>query len=118
MHLLYGMSRNECRDVPACHALDYSIIRKAAADPTIHSVADSYVSVVPNEGLDRYKRKMGFTVEPHTVAIYFHPAIAGVMTSRVASRITGAARRFRPEKMGLDLAARIVEGARVTAGLI
>ncbi|MCW5982012.1 MAG: hypothetical protein KIT09_28260 [Bryobacteraceae bacterium] len=114
LHLLYKMSRNETRAMAASHALDYSFIRDAAAEGDVHSIGNSYVSVLANAGLDEYKRRMGFTVDPHTLAIYFHPTIAGVVTSRLACRAAAAAWKHRPGKQGLELAARITEGARIT----
>jgi hypothetical protein len=114
LHMLYKMSRSEDRGLPIGHALDFQIISRAAADPGLELVENSFVSIVPNEGLDTYKRRMGFTVEPCHLSIYFHPAIAPLLSNRLTIGAMKTIADRRPKDLRLQLGARVLEGARIT----
>jgi hypothetical protein len=114
LHMLYKMSRAEDRGLPVSHALDYRIISDAALDPEIELVENSFSSLIPNEGLDSYKRHMGFTIEPCRLAIYFHPRIAPLLTNRLTVAAARAAWNRRPKDTRLQLGVAVLEGARIT----
>lgn len=114
LHLLYKMTSNADRGVPVSHALDYFVIQNAAQDRRVQMIGNSFVSVLANEGLDQYKRKMGFAVAPHNVALHIHPAISALVTNKVA---VSAAKKFwnmNPQSPRYELAARLLEGAQTT----
>ena len=114
LHLLYKMTRNEYRGLSLSYALDHWLMMRTAADPSIRTVANSFLSVLPNPGLDRYKRHTGFSEAPCRMAVYFHPAFAGLATSRAV--VSGARRAWQawPQSSRLELAAKLFEGARTT----
>ena len=114
LHLLYKMSRTQDRANPVSHALDYSLIQAASADPTVQFVSNAYLSVLENPGLDQYKRRMGFTVAPLTMAVYLHPVVAPLLTSEVTVSVARAVRDMRPNTPSLELAAKVFESARNT----
>ena len=86
----------------------------SARNPDIELVENSFLPLVPNRGLDAYKRHMGFTVEPYHMAMYFHPWLAPLVTSRPAVAAARAAWALRPKVHRLELAAKLLEGARTT----
>jgi hypothetical protein len=114
LHLLHKMGRTGERRLMTGHALDYAIVTAAARDSSIRLVEDSFVSVRRDAGLDAYKRGMGFRVEPRRMAIHFHPRISWLAASRVSVAAAGAAWRLRPEDSRLELAAKLLRGARET----
>jgi len=112
LHLLYKMSRAEDRHLDVGHALDYAVV--AGAGPEIRYVGNSYNSVLPNPGLDQYKQRMGFSISPRNMAIHFHPAISPLVTNRVSVAFLNRAWRQRPQSARLELAAKLLDGARIT----
>jgi hypothetical protein len=114
LHMLYKMTRTLDRSYPVSHALDYWLITQAAADPGIEFAENSFVSVLPNDGLDAYKRHMGFFILPFDLAVRFHPLLSPLIANRVAVAAAKAAWRMRPKEPRLELAAKILEGARTT----
>ena len=109
LHLLYKMSRTE--ELPHCpnHALDYEVIRRAAGDPSVLAVANS-ITPFDNPGLDHYKRRMGYEVVPHPLAVEFHPALSPWIANHAALGAVNVLRKAFPRKF-LNAAARAVEGA-------
>jgi hypothetical protein len=114
LQILHKMSRASERHLSVGHALDYRVISDAANDPSIELVENSFVSLVPNDGLDSYKRHMGFTIEPYHLEIHFHPRIAPLVTSKFAVSAARAAWRRHPDNSNLELTAKVLEGARTT----
>ena len=112
VHMLYKMSRAADYSLPVRHALDYSIVTEAASDPSIELVENSFSSLLPNEGLDAYKRHMGFSIEPYHLSIYLHPVVSPILTSKWALAAVKAAWNRRPKDTRLELGAKILEGAR------
>jgi hypothetical protein len=119
LHKLYKMTRTLDRGFPVSHALDYTLIVTAGRNPEIHRVENANRSLVPSsdEGLDSYKRHMGFTVEPRHLAIHFHPWVAPLLTNRLALGAARAVSNRRPDRTQLALAVKAMEGARVTRDL-
>ena len=114
LHLLYKMSRTEDLGQRTNHALDYSVLSTAALDPAVEVVENGFVPLRPNPGLEQYKRGMGFTVLDSHLAMYFHPWMSRVITSRP---VVGAAKsvwKVRPQIEALEAAAKVLEGARIT----
>jgi len=109
LHLLYKMSRTE--ELPHCpnHGLDYEVIRRAAGDPSVLAVANS-ITPFDNPGLDHYKRRMGYEVVPHPLAVQFHPALSPWIANHAALGAINVLRKVFPRKF-LNAAVRAVEGA-------
>lgn len=110
LHLIHKMSTTAFREHHPDHALDYTIARDAAADPGIRFIANGATSVLPNEGLDRYKRQLGYQVEAHHLSIHLHPLLAPVR-SRAAVAVAKQAQSFFPRNERLAYGARLLEGA-------
>lgn len=109
LHLLYKMSRTEELRHSPNHALDYAVIRRAADDPPLLAVANS-ITPFDNPGLDQYKRRMGYEVVPHPLAVQFHPALSPWIANHAALGAVNVLRKALPRKF-LNAAARAVEGA-------
>ena len=109
LHLIYKMSSTADREHYPNHALDFAIIRDAAADPGLRFIGNGMTSVLPNEGLDRYKRQLGYQLEPHQLSIHFHPWLAPALGGATAA-VAWLNARF-PGREGLAYRARILEGA-------
>ena len=114
LHLMFKMSRSADLAHYPNHALDYSILSGAASDPTIECVSNGFTSLLPNQGLDQYKRQLGYEIEPHNLCIHFHPLLTPALTSRLSVSLCVAAHSLLP---GWRLAARcckVVEGANIS----
>ena len=109
LHLLYKMSRTEELEHRPNHALDYAVIRRAAGDPSVLAVANS-ITPFDNPGLDQYKRRMGYELVPHPLAVQFHPALSPWIVNHAALGAVNVLRRAFPRRF-LNAAARVVEGA-------
>ena len=110
LYLIHKMSSTAFREHHPDHALDYSIIRDAAADPGIRFIANGATSVLPNEGLDRYKRQMGYQVEEHRLSVHLHPLLAPVR-SKAAVAVVKRTQALFPGNERLAYGARLLEGA-------
>ena len=113
LHLIHKMSSSTFREHHPDHALDYTIIRDAAADPGIRVIANGATSVLPNEGLDRYKRQLGYQVEPHSLSIHLHPLLAP-MRSKAVVAVAKQAQALFTRSERLAYGARLLEGARLS----
>jgi len=114
LHMLYKMSRSVDRSLPIGHAVDYRVVTDAASDPGIEIIENSFTSLVPNEGLDAYKRHMGFSIDHCHLEIHFHPRIAPLLGNRLTVAAVNAAWKRRPKDARLELGAKVLEGARLT----
>jgi len=114
LHMLYKMARTLDRSYPVSHALDHWLMMKAAKDPGIEFFENSFLSVLPNDGLDAYKRHMGFTVLPFDLAVRFHPLLSPLAANRLTVAAAKTAWRLRPNQSSLELGAKLLEGARTT----
>jgi hypothetical protein len=111
LHLMYKASRTEDLPQHINHALDFFIASSAAADLGIRRISNGSVSVSPNEGLDRYKRQMGYSILEQNHAIYFHPLFAPALSSRTSVALSrAAANKFCTKTRIFDLS-RMMEGA-------
>ncbi len=114
LHLLYKMSSTADREHYPNHALDYSIIRDAASDPTIQYISNGCLSMIPNEGGDRYKRQMGYQVVEHNLCIYFHPIAASLLASELAISVARLACSAFPQNERLAYGKKILETAMIS----
>jgi hypothetical protein len=114
LHLIYKMSRAEDLQNSPNHALDYSVILDAAATPGIQFIGNGFSSLVEHEGLDRYKRQMGYELAEHNLCLHLHPRLDPLLGNSLA---LGAARRIAralPKHEGLAYAATVLEGVRAS----
>ncbi len=111
---MYKASRTA--DLVHCtnHALDFWIVSNAASDPGIRMISNGTSSLTPNEGLDRYKRQMGYSVMEQKHAIYFHPLLAPVLLSRIPAAFSRAAARHFTGNKDMFSLSRLMEGACMT----
>jgi hypothetical protein len=114
LHLIHKMSSTAFREHHPDHALDYSIIRDAASDPGIRFIANGATSILPNIGLDRYKRQMGYQVEAHNLSIHFHPLLATMLNNKTAVAVAKRAQTLFPHSGRLAYGAKVMEGARIS----
>jgi hypothetical protein len=114
LHLMYKMSRTADMACYSNHALDYSILSGAACDAAVECVTNGFVSLIPDEGLDRYKRQLGYTVEPHNLCIHFHPLLAPVLASKWCASLSRVARSLFPGRYSVVCGSKVLEGASVS----
>jgi hypothetical protein len=118
LHLLYKMSRTSDLQCSPNHAIDYSVVREAGTDPGIRYIGNGYTSVLENQGLDRYKRYLGYEVDRHNLCLHFHPAVAPVLLSEPARKAAEAVKRRWPGNHRAQYISEIMEGARATQSRI
>lgn len=116
IHMIYGMSRTHLREFYPNHALDFVFITGLSEDPSIRYISNGCTSMLPNEGLDRFKRQMGYQISEQNLCIHFHPTVAGLLTSRAVSSIAQGLQELLPDHEGLAYRAKILEGARLSLG--
>lgn len=113
LHILYKMSRTVDREHHSDHALDYSIIQEASRSG-INLIGNGCVSTLPHEGLDRYKRQLGYQVVEHSLCIHFHPLLAPLLSSKASVSIARCACSLFPKRESLTYGTRILEGASMS----
>jgi hypothetical protein len=111
MHLIYKMSRAADLEHSPNHALDFMIVKEAAADPGIRYVGNGFTSVLENEGLDRYKKQMGYEIAEHNLCLHFHPALAPVLSSKAAVRVAGGVQKMLRDNSRVEYIATVIQGA-------
>lgn len=114
LHLLYKASRTADLGHYPNHALDYSALREAASDPSIAWVGNGNTSLVENEGLDRYKRYMGYAVDEHNLCIRFHPALSPFLSRRLSVVVSRYVCRKFPNNERVTYYSRVIEGSRMS----
>jgi hypothetical protein len=111
LHLIYKMSRAADLEHYPNHALDFMILKEAAEDPGIRYVGNGFTSVLENEGLDRYKRQMGYEIAEHNLCLHFHPALAPALSSKVAVWLASGAQKMLPGNDRVEYIATVIQGA-------
>jgi len=113
LHLMFKMSRAADLEHYPNHALDYWVLREAARDAEIEYVGNGFASLVGNEGLDRYKRQMGYQLQPHNLCLHLSPAASPWLANRLTvSMVRTVASRLNSPRTAY--AAEILEGVRQT----
>jgi hypothetical protein len=113
LHLMFKMSRAADLEHYPNHALDYWVLREAAHDPDIEYVGNGFASLMGNEGLDRYKRQMGYQLQPHNLCLHLNPTVAPWLANRLAvSVVRTVGSRLHNHRAAY--AAEILEGVRQT----
>jgi hypothetical protein len=111
MHLIYKMSRAADLEHYPNHALDFTIVKEAAEDSAIRYVGNGFTSVLENEGLDRYKRQMGYEIAEHNLCLHFHPALAPGLSSKVAVWLASGVQKVLPGNDRVEYIATVIRGA-------
>jgi len=114
-HLMYKMSRTADHQNYPNHALDFWFVTQAAKTPGVRFVGNGFSSVVPNPGLDRYKRQLGYELAEHNLCLHFNPILEPVLTNKVTVAIARRASAALPKNEGLAYKTKILEGARLSA---
>ncbi len=114
LHLMYKMSRQEDLANSPNHALDFSIIRDAAATPGIQFIGNGFSSLVEHEGLDRYKRQMGYELKEHNLCLHLHPRVAPLLGNAVAVAAARGVSRLFPKNETLTYAVTVLDGVRAS----
>lgn len=114
LHLMYKMSRTADLVHYPSHALDYWIVSEVAKNAGVSFVGNGNVAVIADEGLDRYKRQMGYEILPRNIALHFHPLLAPLRTRTSVSIARRLAARF-PQREDIVYGSRIMEGALMSA---
>jgi hypothetical protein len=73
------------------------------------AIANS-ITTLGNPGLDHYKRRMGYEVVPHPLAVQLHPALSPWIVNHAALGAVNLLRRAFPRRF-LNAAAKVMEGA-------
>jgi hypothetical protein len=116
VHMIYGMSRTHLREFYPNHALDFVFITGLSEDPSIRFISNGSTSMLPNEGLDRFKRQMGYQLSEQNLCIHFHPLVSSLLTSRAVDSVLQGLQSLMPEREDLAYRAKIIEGARLSCG--
>ncbi len=116
IHMIYGMSRTHLREFYPNHALDFIFITGLSEDPGIRYISNGCTSTLPNEGLDRFKRQMGYQISEQNLCIHFHPMLANLLTSRAVGAMASGLHSLLPKQESLAYRTRILEGARLSRG--
>jgi len=114
LHLLYKMSRIEDMSEFTNAALDYTVLESAGRDPSVRAVGNWFASSMSNPGLDRYKRQMGYSVEPCRMCVHFHPALAPLLANKVTVKVFQSASSLMPSNKPLETIASISRGAMIS----
>jgi hypothetical protein len=112
MHLLYQNSRTDMLKSSPNHALAFFAIRTSMDDDRVNAVCCGPKAVLRTEGLDEFKIRMGYNLEPQQVAVQFHPSIAPVLTSAPVVNGLQFLRRIRPENNSIQRTTAFVSVAR------
>jgi hypothetical protein len=116
LHNLYKMSRTEHRGLHGSVALDYWVVAEAARGLGVDWVSNGFLSVMPGaDGLHRYKQDLGYSLVPMSFGVRFHPLARPALTSRFAVAAARGAARLARRHPQVELASRVLRGARDTA---
>ena len=111
LHLLYKMSLSTYRDFHPDHALDFAIIMAAGQDHQIQAISNGCEALLPNPGLDRYKRQLGYLPDSRNLCIHFHPGLAPLLTNRITLFTARTAHAWMPKLESLAYGVQVLEGA-------
>ncbi len=112
VHLLYQNSRTETLKSYPNHALNFSAVRASLDDDRVTAVCSGPKAVLSAEGLDEFKIRLGYNLEPQQVAVQFHPALSPLLTSAPAVHALQSLQRMRPEDHRIHRTAAFVSVAR------
>jgi hypothetical protein len=112
VHKLYQNSRTDLLNHSPNHALQFSTITAALADPRVNAVCSGPKTLLYEDGLHDFKTRMGYQVEPAHVAVQLHPAIAPFAASAPAVLALQALQRLRPDDARLQRVAAFLSVAR------
>ncbi len=112
VHKLYQNSRTDLMHHSPSHALSFSTIMAALADPLVKAVCTGPKTLLYEDGLHAFKTRMGYQVEPTRVAVQLHPAIAPIAASAPVVLTLRALQRLRPGDIRLQRAAAFLSVAR------
>lgn len=114
MHLLYQYSRSSLLEMHPNHALAYSVIAQALEDPAIEIISNGPKMLFEEDGLHKFKVRLGYEDVPAAVAIQFHPWIAPALASRTAVNLAASAGRRLSGYARVAKTAQILEAAYST----
>jgi hypothetical protein len=112
MHLLYQNSRTEMLKSYPNHALAFYAIRTSLDDDRVKTVCTGTKAVLSHEGLDEFKIRMGYNLEPMQVAVQFHPALSAVLASAPVVHALQSLQRMRPDNETIERTAAFLSVAR------
>jgi hypothetical protein len=113
VHVLHQNSRSDLLKHNPNHVLTYHVTREAMLDTGIEAICYGHISLVATDGLQDYKIRMGYEVEPHFSAMHLHPAISSALTSVATLQSLAFLRRLRPRDQMLERAATVLAGAKL-----
>jgi hypothetical protein len=120
INVLYRNSRTEDLPLRVSYALDHWLLCEAATDPGVEGVTNAFASFTGGaeaEGLREYKLRLGYELVACSFGIAFHPALAPVLSNRVAVAAAEALSRLRPGSGQLELLSKTLRAARITRTL-
>jgi hypothetical protein len=111
LHILHQMSnQDDLADFPN-HVLTFSVTKQAMEDESLEAVCYGYVPLFNADGLDEYKQRFGYTLEPHRSAIQLHPGVDTLLNNCVTRAAIRAARCLRPSNQRLETIQTVLQGA-------
>lgn len=111
---LYTNSRTHLRKYHATHAVTFMRNHIALHRPDIAAVCAGPRRLLVTDGLDDYKIRLGFQLEPRSVVIRLHPALERIMTSSVILLPLGLMRKLHPASLSIQRAVTFLGAARDT----
>lgn len=112
LHILHRMSRLDCLQHYPNHALDFHLTCEITRDSSLEAVCMGWVPLLPVEGLDMYKRKLGYELLAHNSAVVVHPMIRPFVDNRLTPACVRLAMRARPDNQTLRYASALIAAAR------
>ena len=113
VHILHQNSRTDLLRHNPNHVLTHHVTHEAMRDAGIEAICYGHTSLVATDGLQDYKLRMGYEVEPHFTAMHLHPAVSSALTSVAALQSLALLRRWRPRDQMLERAATVLAGAKL-----
>ena len=112
LHILHQMSNHEDLSNFPNHVLTYSVTKQALEDDSIDAVCYGYVPLIAADGLNEYKMRFGYELEPHRSAILLHPRINTLLNSGLVRAAVNLARKLEPRNQRFEMIQNVLEGAR------
>jgi hypothetical protein len=113
VHCLFKASRPEDLRLRTNPALEFTLLQRAAQDPTIEAVTAGVVA--PGDALcDRYKEGMGYRLLPQRVAVHVHPSARRLLTSAAAVAALEVVSRLLPRNARWRVVSATMAAARAS----
>jgi hypothetical protein len=114
--ILYQMSRTAHLPLEVNPALNFTQAYELARRPGVAAVSFGHVGLDSTDGLDRYKRALGYQLEPLTFAVELRRELRPLLVSGLTRAVARRLRQRRPESHLLQRLEAVLEIAAQSAG--